>query len=75
MNTRFFLYCAGAALALALPSSHVRSQAVAPADPVAALQALETANEDLLKRQDDTSQDLTDMTATAQEIRLYVSRG
>ncbi len=46
-----------------------------PDDPLAAIQALQKANDDLLKRQDDTLKDLTDMTDTANEVRIFSRRG
>ena len=64
-----------AALALTLPAASSRSQlAPPPADAVAELQTLQTANDDLLKRQDATLKDLTDMTDTANEIRIFSRR-
>ena len=64
------------ALALSLPATRSHSQlAPASTDPVAELQALETANEDLLKRQDATLKDLTEMTDTANEVRIFSRRG
>ena len=63
-------------LALSLPASRSHSQlAPAAVDPVAELQALQNANEDLLKRQDATLKDLTEMTDNANEIRIYSRRG
>ena len=63
-------------LALLLPSAQIRSQlAPLPDDPLSALQVLQKANDDLLKRQDDTLKALTDATATANEIRIYGHRG
>lgn len=46
-----------------------------PDDPIAALQVLQKANDDLLKRQDDSLKALTDLTATANEVRLFSRRG
>ena len=66
---------AAAAFAVLLPASHIESQTVAPADPLAAIQALQTANDDLLKRQDATLKDLSDMTDTAREVRIFAKRG
>ncbi len=64
-----------AAFAVLLPVAHIESQTVAPADPLAAIQALQTANDDLLKRQDATLKDLSDMTDTAREVRIFSKRG
>ncbi len=49
--------------------------APAATDPLTAIQALQTANEDLLKRQDATLKDLTEMTDQANEIRIFSRRG
>ena len=63
-------------LALLLPSARTQSQiAPLPDDPLAAMQVLQKANDDLLKRQDDTLKSLTEMTNTANEIRLFSRRG
>jgi len=63
-------------LALLLPSARMHSQsAPLPADPLAALQVLQKANDDLLKRQDDSLKTLTDLTATANEVRIFTRRG
>ncbi len=62
-------------LALLLPTSHSQSQLAPVVDPLTELQALQTANDDLLKRQDATLKDLTDMTATANEVRIFSRRG
>ncbi len=62
-------------MALSLPAARSHSQlAPAPVDPVTELQALQNANDDLLKRQDTTLKDLTDMTDTANEIRIFSRR-
>ncbi len=64
------------ALACTLPAASSHSQlAPASTDPQAELQALQTANEDLLKRQDATLKDLTEMTDQANEIRIFSRRG
>lgn len=64
------------ALAISLPAASSRSQlAPAPTDPMVELQALQTANDDLLKRQDATLKDLTEMTDQANEIRIFSRRG
>ena len=68
---------ASVALTLLLPATNSHSQ-LAPAasgDPVTELQSLQNANDDLLKRQDATLKDLTEMTDTANEIRIYSRRG
>ena len=63
-------------LALSLPATRSQSQlAPLPNDPLAAIQALETTNEDLLKRQDATLKDLTEMTDLANEVRIFSRRG
>ena len=63
-------------LLLLLPSARMQSQvALLPDDPLAALQMLQKANDDLLKRQDDSLKALTDMTATANEVRVFSRRG
>ena len=63
-------------LALLLPSARTQSQvAPLPDDPLAGMQVLQKANDDLLKRQDDTLKSLTEMTSTANEIRLFSRRG
>ena len=64
-----------AAFAVLLPASHIESQTVVPADSLAAIQALQTANDDLLKRQEATLKDLSDMTDTAREVRIFAKRG
>ena len=63
------------ALATRLPSGHSQSQLALPPDPLAQIQAMQTANDDLLKRQDATLKELTDMTATANEVRIFSRRG
>ena len=77
MKTNFrFLAAAGLILAVTLPSSQVRSQlAIPPSDPLVLLQTMQTANDDLLKRQEATLKDLTEMTENAREIRIYSRRG
>ncbi len=70
-----FALCA-VALTILLPASKSQSQlAPAPTDPLAQIQAMETANDDLLKRQDSTLKDLTEMTDTANEVRIFARRG
>ena len=65
-----------AGLVLALPAGHTQSQlAPAAGDPLTEIQAMQTANDDLLKRQDATLKELTDMTTTANEIRIFSKRG
>ena len=62
-------------LALLLPATRSQSQlAPVPTDPLAELQALQAANDDLLKRQDATLKDLSDMTDTANEVRIFSRR-
>lgn len=64
------------ALALLLPSARMHSQiAPLPDDPLAALQVIQKANDDLLKRQDDSLKSLTEMTNAANEIRVFSRRG
>lgn len=60
---------------LALPAGHIHSQAPSPAgDPVADLQAVSAANEDLLKRQADNIAELKDMIDTAHQLRIFTKR-
>ncbi len=47
----------------------------ASTDPMTELQDLQTANDDLLKRQDATLKDLSDMTDQANEVRIFSRRG
>ena len=63
------------ALVVALPLGRSESQLAPVADPLTELQAAQTANDDLLKRQDATLKDLTDMTDTANEVRIFSKRG
>ena len=66
----------GVILVLLLPSARLQSQlAPLPSDPLAALQTLQKSNDDLLKRQDDTLKTLTDVTAAANEVRIFSRRG
>ena len=69
------LFLVTAALTVFLPASRIESQMVAPVDPLATIQALGTANDDLLKRQEATLKDLSDMTDTAREVRILARRG
>ena len=69
------LFIAAAAPAMFLPAPRSHSQQPLPTDPLAAIQALSTANEDFLKRQEATLKDLSDMTDTAREVRLFSKRG
>ncbi len=63
-------------LVLSLPATRIQSQlALPPTDPLATMQALQTANEDLLKRQEATLKELTEMTDTANEVRIFSRRG
>ncbi len=71
----FSPFAVAAAFAVLLPAARIESQVVAPADPLAAIQALQTANDDLLKRQAATLKDLSDMTDTAREVRIFAKRG
>ena len=66
-----------AAVTTLLPAARSRSQMLAPTstDPMTELQELQTANEDLLKRQDATLKDLADMTDQANEVRIFSRRG
>ncbi len=67
---------AGLLLALALPASQGRSQlAPLPSDPLVLLQTMQKNNDDLLKRQDTTLKDLTDLTEAARQVRIYSKRG
>jgi hypothetical protein len=79
MKTHGYLFLLAAGLALVLPSAQLRSQLVpAPApvtDPLQALQALQRANDDLLKRQENTIQELTELTTIAREARIFSKRG
>ena len=68
-------FTAAAVLALLLPSPRARSQQPLPTDPLAAIQALSTANDDLLKRQEGTLKELSEMTDIANEVRIYSRRG
>ena len=70
----FSPFLVAAAFAVLLPVSRIESQQVAPADPLAAIQALGTANDDLLKRLEATLKDLSDMTDTAREVRILARR-
>ena len=69
------LFLAAAALTLLLPAPHGRSQQPLPLDPLAAIQALSTADDDLLKRQEATLKDLSEMTDTAREAKIFAKRG
>ena len=65
-----------AVLVCTLPSARLNSQAVPlPAEPLAALQTLQTANDDLIKRQEATLKDLSDITDDARELRIFSKRG
>ena len=62
--------------ALTLPSAQVRSQLAAPpSDPASVLQALQTANETLIKRQEATVKEIEELNTTAREIRIFSKRG
>ena len=74
--SNLFLWCSAVVLVVGLPSGQSRSQLVtAVTDPVTELQNMQNANEDLLKRQDATLKDLTEMTDTANEARIFSKRG
>jgi hypothetical protein len=80
MKTQHTLAFAGtlAALlfALFLPSAQVRSQLAAPpSDPASVLQALQTANEAFLKRQEATLKEIDELNTTAREVRIFSKRG
>ncbi len=76
MNTRSISLLLVAIVLTTLPSASVRSQlALPPADPLAALQAIQTTNDDLLKRQEATLKDLSDTTTEAHEMKIYSRRG
>lgn len=77
MNTRLTLPAAVLALAAMLtPSASVRSQlAPLPNDPATALQVLQQANADLLKRQETTLKELDDLVTQAREARIFARRG
>ena len=61
-------------LSVALPNPHIQSQLAPSVDPTTEMQALQTVNDDLIKRQEATLKDLTDMTATANEVRIFSKR-
>ena len=62
--------------ALLTPSASVRSQlAPLPNDPGAALQSLQQANADLLKRQEATLKGLEELSTEAREARIFARRG
>ena len=69
-----FVWLPAVLVAFALPSGRSRSQLAPVTDPTTELQNLATANEDLLKRQDATLKDFTEMTDTANEVRLFSHR-
>lgn len=69
---RLLLFTVG--LVLVLPAVHSRSQLAPAGDPLAEIQTMQTANDDLLKRQEGTLKELTDMTATANEVRIFSRR-
>lgn len=75
MKTSLLLFAALAAMAL--PCAQVRSQALlpAPGDPLVTLQALIKANDDLLKRQETSFNDLVELTSSAREARIFSKRG
>lgn len=64
------------ALAVVLPPGSTHSQLLQPAgNPMTELQSLQKTNDDIIKRQEATLKDLTDMTTTAHEVRIYSKRG
>ena len=77
MKINLWFLTVAVVLAVGLPSSQVRSQLLVPnaGDPLTQLQALGTANDDLLKRQEATLKELTDLTDTAREVRIFSRRG
>ena len=76
MNVSFLPLCAFCAvLTCGLPCAQLRSQALAPSDPTTALQTLQTTNDELIKRQETTLKELTDMTTEAREIKVFSKRG
>ena len=77
MNTRpIYLAAALVFAALLTPSASVRSQlAPLPNDPGAALQTLQQANTDLIRRQEATLKEIDDLTAQAREARIFARRG
>lgn len=68
----FLLLTAG--LVLVFPTVHSRSQLAPVTDPLSEMQTMQTANDDLIKRQEATLKELTDMTATANEVRIFSRR-
>ena len=75
MKTTAHPWFLAAVLVMALPLGRSESQLAPVADPLTELQSLQNANDDLLKRQDATLKDLTDMTDTANEVRIFSKRG
>jgi hypothetical protein len=77
MNMRLAcLLLVATGLGVALPSARVHSQLAPPTgDPLADLQTIETANDDLIKRQEATLKDLSDTTDDANQLRIYARRG
>ena len=69
------IFLVAAAFAVLLPASRIESQTVVPTDPLVSIQALQTANDDLIKRQEASLKDLSDMTTTAREVRIFARRG
>lgn len=74
MKTSFLFLVAAA---LALPCSGVRSQALLPppGDPSVTLQTLIKANDELLKRQEASFNELVELTGAAREARIFSKRG
>ncbi len=77
MNIRPVFSAALLLLAVTLtPSTSVRSQlAPLPNDPAAALQSLQQANADLLRRQETTLKEIEELTVQAREARIFARRG
>lgn len=62
--------------ALLTPSARLHSQlAPLPADPGAAMQAIQQANTELLRRQEASLKDLEELTTIAREARIFARRG
>lgn len=62
--------------AMLTPSASVRSQlAPLPNDPTGALQSLQQANADLLRRQEVTLKEIEDLTEEARQARIFARRG
>ena len=77
MKINLWLLTFAAVLIVGLPSPVVHSQLPVPntGDPLTQLQTMGAANDDLLKRQEATLKELTDLTETAREVRIFSRRG